>query len=121
MYAVAGTSELIGQRVSAYPRRNGALAVRLIEPELFENVNAARGSMPLHVRGRVYGRTAQTLAVVVNGQIAATTTPHLERGTTVFATMIPERLLKPGANEIATFVVERQGGSVTFVATRSPD
>jgi hypothetical protein len=55
--------------------------------------------------------------VVVNGRIAATTTPYVERGTSVFATMIPERALRAGPNEIATFLVDRSGGVTTLVST----
>ena len=74
---------------------------------------------PLHVRGRVYARTPAPLAVALNGRIAATTTPFLERGATVFHTMIPEDAVSAGANDVATFVIDRSAGAVTLVTTRS--
>jgi hypothetical protein len=117
LYAVAGTGELIGRPVEAYSRREGTVRVRLAAPEEFLDVNLGSDTLPLHVRGRVYGRVTQPLAVVVNGNIAATTTPYQERGASVFATMIPEQSLRAGRNEIATFLVDQVGGATTLVAT----
>ena len=68
---------------------------------------------------RVFGRPAEPLAIAMNGRIVATSIPFLERGTTVFHTMIPEGALRAGPNEIATFVIDRSGGAVTLVTTRS--
>jgi hypothetical protein len=121
IYALPGTRDLIGRPLAAYTRRTGTLGVRIVEPERFGNVRLGSADLPLHVRGRVFGGSAGPLAVAVNGRIAATTMPFLERGTTVFATMIPERLLDEGANDVETFVVESSGGTIALVATRSPD
>ena len=47
-----------------------------------------------------------SLAVSVNGVVVATTVSYLERKRWVFASMIPEEALVPGANEVQIFVID---------------
>jgi hypothetical protein len=117
LYAVPGTHALIGQSLDSYVTREGTIRVRLAAPETFRDVDLASDALPLHVRGRVFGRVRQPLAVVVNGRIAATTTPYLEQGASVFATMIPEHALRAGSNDVTTFLVDNTGGTPTLVTT----
>ncbi len=117
VYAVPGTSELLGQSPAAFAGRAGTLRVKLATPEVFADVNTASDTLPLHVRGRVFGRVTQPFAVVVNGRIAATTRMYQESGASVFGTMISEGVLRPGRNEIAIFLVDRTGGTTTLVST----
>ena len=116
-YTVPGTGDLLGRLAAEFPRRAGTLRVQLASPGRFADVDTASDTLPLHVRGRVFSRDTQPVAVVVNGRIAATTTPYVERGTSVFATMIPEGALRAGRNEIETFLVDRSGGATTLVST----
>jgi hypothetical protein len=121
LYAVPGTGGLIGQTVDAYPRRDGTVRVRLLDTEAFQNVDLGAETLPLHVGGRVYERVSRPIAVAVNGRIAATATPFLQRGATVFATMIPERFLRAGANVVETFLVEQAGARTTLIRTPPRD
>jgi hypothetical protein len=117
VYAVPGTADLLGRSAAEFARRTGTLRVHLAAPEIFADVDAASDTLPLHVRGRVFGRITQPLAVAINGRIAATTMSYVERGASVFATMIPERALRAGPNEIATYVVDQSGGAIALVST----
>jgi hypothetical protein len=117
LYAVPGTEGLIGRPVQAFTPRAGTVRVRLVDPEFFRDVDLESETLPLHVGGRIFGRVSQPVAVAVNGRIAATTVPFLQRGTTVFATMIPEEFLRAGSNDVATFLVDQAGGRASLVAT----
>lgn len=117
VFTVPGTAGLLGRPTSEFPQRTGSLRVQLAAPEMFADVDADSATLPLHVRGRVLGQVSQPLAVVVNGRIAATTMPFVELGASVFATMIPEGALRPGHNDIATYLVDRSGGAITLVST----
>jgi hypothetical protein len=121
LYAVPGTAALIGQPVAALPHRAGSVRMRINDPELFQQVDLESETLPVHVGGRVYGRIAQPVAVAVNGRIAATTIPFLQRGTTVFATMIPEDVLRAGANEVSVWLVDQKGAARALVPALPPD
>jgi hypothetical protein len=107
LFAVPGTGALLGRAAADLPRASAAVQIDVEGTSLFENVDLAAETLPLHVRGRVLSRRQQPLAVVVNGRIAATTMPFEERGATWFATMIPEQALRQGRNEVEVVFVEQ--------------
>ncbi|MBK5295869.1 MAG: sulfatase-like hydrolase/transferase [Vicinamibacteria bacterium] len=116
VYAVPGTVDLLGRVAAELPRRAGTLRVELGSSEVRADLEAS-DTLPLYVRGRVLGRVAQPFAVVVNGRIVATTMSYVEKGLSVLTTMIPERALRAGRNEVSIVVVDRTGGTTTLVST----
>lgn len=118
LYALPGTVDLVGRMVTDFPHRVGAVQAVLGGAGAFANVDLASDRLPLHVRARVSAAGTDVLAVVVNGRIVATARCHQEGGTTMLSTMIPERALRPGRNEVAIVQIERAGGTTTLVSTR---
>lgn len=116
VYAVPGTVDLLGRVAAELPRRAGTLRVVLRSSEVLADLEAS-DTLPLYVRGRVMGRVTQPFAVVVNGRIVATTMSYVEKGLSVLTTMIPERALRAGRNEVSVVVVDRTGGTTTLVST----
>lgn len=116
LYAVPGTSDLLGRPVEAFARRAGTLKIALAAPERLAAVDTSSDTWPLHVRGRVFGRTPQPFAVAVNGRVVATTRMYQELGASVFGTMIPESVVRPGRNDVEVFLVDRANGTTTLVS-----
>lgn len=116
-YTVPGTADLIGRQLDSLPRRAGKVRATLARPQDFAAVELSQQTLPLYVRGKLQVDLARPLAIVVNGRIAATTMPYSERGSTVFATLIPEDALREGRNDVGVFIVERKEGATTLVAT----
>ena len=109
LYGLGPHTFLVGRPLSTLDVRPGAgTAVRLVRPAEFRDVDVEADTLPLHVRGRLTGASADpvSLAVSLNDVIAATTMSYRENGEWVFASMIPEDALIPGANEVEIFVVD---------------
>ena len=105
---MAGSS-LVGRSVLTLDLPGGAAALATLENvSAFENVDVEAETLPLHVRGTIPTRPTErvSLAISVNGVIAATTVSYLEQGEWAFASMIPEEALVPGANEVQVFVLD---------------
>ena len=112
VYGLGPHGSLVGRALAALDVRPGSgTEVRLARPAAFEDVDVETDTWPLHVRGRLTSAPADpvSLAVGVNGVIAATTISYRENGRWVFASMIPEGSLIPGANKVEIFVVDGLG------------
>ena len=74
----------------------------------FQALTVARDPLPLDVSGELgTSRSAPlTVAVVVNGIVAAVTHSYRERDTHMFATLIPETSLRNGDNAVTAVVVD---------------
>ncbi|MCE2515090.1 MAG: sulfatase-like hydrolase/transferase [Acidobacteria bacterium] len=109
LYGLGPHGSLVGRVLSTLDVRPGAkTGVRLARRAGFRDVDLESATLPLHVRGRLTGEPEDpvSLAVSVNGVIAATTLSYREEGRWVFATMIPEDSLIAGANEVEIFLVD---------------
>ena len=76
----------------------------------FQAVNLAADPLPLYVGGLLDTTRAEplTVAVVVNGVVAAVTHSYRERGAHRFGTLIPETSLRNGRNVVAAVAVVEQ-------------
>ena len=103
-------ASLVGRPVSTLDVPPGTPAlVRLENVSTFENVDVEAETLPLYVRGTFTTRPTErvSLAICVNGVIVATTVSYLEvQDEWVFASMIPEEALIPGANKVQAFVLD---------------
>ena len=109
LYGLGPHGALVGRALSTLEVRAPAeTAVRLVRAAAFGDVDPDADVLPLHVRGRLSGGAdgPVSLAVSVNGVVAATTLAHREDGEWVFGSMIPEHVLTPGANRVEVFVVD---------------
>ena len=110
LYAPPGALHLLGTNVSKSTMPSTP-DVRITIRNLgqFRAVVLARDPIPLHVTGVISTSRPDplTIAVVVNGIVAAVTQSYRERDTHMFATLIPESSLRDGHNMVAAFVVDR--------------
>ena len=107
LYAPPGARHLLGMTGSAVHSAPD-VRVRIRNSGQFDAVNLARDPLPLYVTGTL--RTSRpaplTVAVVVNGIVAAVTHSYVERGAHMFGTLIPETSLRDGNNSVAALVIE---------------
>jgi hypothetical protein len=109
LYAPDGARHLLGTNVSRSPMRAATdVQITIRNPGQFDAVNLARDPLPLYVGGVLSTRRAEplTVAVVVNGIVAAVTHSYRERDAHVFGTLIPETSLRDGKNIVTALVVD---------------
>jgi hypothetical protein len=89
-------------------RRASDVQITLRNPGQFEGVALDRDPLPLYVRGALSTSRAAplTVAVAVNGIVAAIAESYRERDGHMFGTLIPETVLRDGNNTVAAFVVD---------------
>lgn len=116
VYAVPGTEALLGRPVEGLVRGDAAFRISLTNLPGLASVDPASETLPLLIRGQLSDPVRPTLAVAVNGRIAATTMPFEERGGTWFSTLVPEEVLEGGANDVQVYVLERSAGGVALLA-----
>jgi hypothetical protein len=93
--------DLIGRRVGNVPA--GDDRAPLDDPGAFEDVDP--DLPPVWVSGTTTVPGATELAIAVNGRIAATTRVDRRR----FGALVPPRVLRAGANEIAVLEIADEG------------
>jgi hypothetical protein len=111
LYAPPGARHLLGMEVNRSainPARDVQITIR--DPEQFRAVNRARDPLPIYVGGVLStSRSAPlTVAVVVNGTVAAVTQSYDDRDPHTFGTLIPETSLRDGNNIVSALVVDGQ-------------
>jgi hypothetical protein len=111
LYAPPVARHLLGMAVSQSAMsaaRDVQITIR--NPGQFDAVNFARDPLPIYVGGVLStSRSAPlTVAVVVNGIVAAVTQSYQEYGAHRFDTLIPEASLRDGNNVVAALVVDGQ-------------
>jgi hypothetical protein len=113
LYAPPGARHLLGLSRSAV-RAAADVRIRIRNAAEFRTVNLARDPLPLYVRGVLDTTRSEplTVAVVVNGIVAAVTTSFADRGTQMFATLIPETSLREGRNVVAAVAIDGLPGSI---------
>ena len=119
LYRIGTRPDLLGRAVSTLPRTvaNGANVSIDRESDL-ENVRKSSGYVPAQILGRIaWGslRSAENLAIAINGRVAATTRPYAYRGTTELSTMIDENVLHDGRNSIDVFAVRGTGSKTRLL------
>ena len=107
LYALGGHRELIGRSVATLPRGSaGRLRATLDEPEKYRSVDTDARALPAEVSGRVSGGGgARTIAIAVNGRVAATTRTLADLGPEYFTTLVPPQSFRRGANRIEVFAI----------------
>ncbi len=91
---------------------------RLVEPEQYDDVDLQAPTLPVYVSGEVEQADTELRRVVVavNGVIGGwgSLEAHLTVWSTRFAVLVPESLLRPGANTVEVFAMEGTGDEVTL-------
>jgi len=86
----------------------GDIEIRLEGADLWDNVDLDHAELPARVAGVLTGPESlpdRTAAITVNGVVAATVRPWRDiDGATRLAALLPERLLRPGFNQIEVFL-----------------
>jgi hypothetical protein len=109
LYAPPGARHRLGTDVSRSPLQAARdVQVSIRNTWRFETVNPVGDTLPLYVGGTLTtSRPAPlTVAVTVNGIVAAIAQSYRERDDHLFGTLIPETSLKAGRNVVAAFVIE---------------
>jgi hypothetical protein len=109
MYSRADMRHLLNKPRSEVPIRTPpGVQIAVLDPDRFAAVDPGRDPLPLHVRGTITGHGTEplTLAILVNGTVAATTRSYEEEGATVFGSLIPEEALRPGRNSVEAVLVD---------------
>ena len=112
LYSLGPHGSLVGRALSTLEVGAPAETVaRIARAGAFDDVDLHADVLPLHVRGRLRGglREPVSLAVSVNGVIAATTLSYREGGEWTFGSMVPEQALVQGANDVDVFLVDGPG------------
>jgi hypothetical protein len=109
LYAPSGTRHLLGVNAassSIQAVRDAEATIR--NPGQFEAVDLSVDPVPLYVGGVLKTSRSEplTVAVTVNGIVAAVAQSYRDRDDHVFGTLIPESSLREGNNAVAAFVVD---------------
>ena len=113
LYAPPGARHVLGMSVSQSAMHPAPdVQITISNPRQFEAVKRDRDPLPLYVRGVLSTSRSDPLsvAVVVNGIVAAIAHSYRERSGHMFGTLIPETALRDGKNTVTAFVVD--GASV---------
>jgi arylsulfatase A-like enzyme len=109
LYAPPEARHLLGTDVTRAPAHAARdMTVTIRNEGQFRAVNVARDPLPLYVSGLLSTSQPEplTVAVAVNGIVAAVTHSYRERDTHTFATLIPETSLRDGDNVVTAVVVD---------------
>lgn len=125
LYALGPHKSLVGLPLSVVETHSAdETLIRLDDPQSFASVDVENHTLPLYVRGTMLEESDQrvSLAIAVNGVIAATTQSYREHDVWVFASMVPEELLVSGANDVKVFMIGVTQGEpiLTLAAQASP-
>jgi sulfatase-like protein len=107
LYAPPGARHLLGMSRSVlHPAPDVRISIR--NRTQFQAVSLARDPLPLYVIGvlRTSRSEPLTVAVVVNGIVAAVTHSYRARGAHMFGTLIPETSLRDGNNIVSALVLD---------------
>ena len=119
LYAPPGARHLLGMDPSRSPMHFAPdVQITIRNPRQFAAVNLAKDPLPIYVGGVL--STSQsaplTVAVVVNGIVAAVTQSYDDRDAHIFGTLIPETSLRNGSNTVSALVVDAGATHTSFSA-----
>ena len=109
LYALGPHASLVGRPLATLAGRVGTdTSIRFDDPSRFDTVDLERHTLPLFVRGALPTDITErvSVAIAVNGVVVATTQSYREHDEWVFASMIPEDALTPGANDVQVLTVD---------------
>jgi hypothetical protein len=121
LYSLPDTAALIGREVSGLVDTLETKATMgRMKSRRFASVDLEARDLPLFVSNvlETGGSESLRLAVSINGRVAATTRSYQEDGEWVFGTVVPERFLRSGANEVGVFVIEAKGEDLVLRPVR---
>ena len=123
VYRVGPHRELIGRAVSSLPVvSGGATRVEVDDRTLLDSVDHSSGFLPSFLEGRLLPARARTsLAVALNGTIAAVTWTFDQHGQTRFSALVPGRALRDGRNAVEVFAIETSGSGPRLARLRGSD
>jgi hypothetical protein len=109
LYAPPGARHLLGMKMSRSAMHQAPdVQITIRDRQRFAAVKRDRDPLPLYVRGVLSTSRSDPLsvAVVVNGIVAAVCQSYRERRAHVFGTLIPETSLRDGNNTVAALAVD---------------
>ena len=113
LYRFGPRPDLIGRAVARVHLTTVQDAdVVLAEESELAAVKKSSGYLPVHLLGRLTWRSlrpGESLAIAVNGRVAAVTTSYRSNGDSWFSTLIDEAVLHEGSNSVDVFAVRGNG------------
>ncbi len=111
--AIGTRPELHGRRVANLPHRSSETGIQLVAAFVWDHVAPDQDVLPALVEGVFESRppvSGRTVAVALNGTVAATIRPHQSAdGRHRIAAALPESLFRPGLNQVDVFLVSEPG------------
>jgi hypothetical protein len=100
LYRIGPFRQLLGRRIDG--ARSSPVTVRIDGEYLYADVRPASGFVPARIVGELVGRPVEglSLAIAVNGRIAATTQTYVRDGKAYFAALVPETSFREGRNDV---------------------
>ena len=122
--AIGERPELHGRPLADLPHRPGETGIQLEAAFVWDHVAPGRAVLPALVEG-VFESDApvsdRTVAVALNGTVAATVKPHRTAdGRNRIAAAVPESLFRPGLNQVDVFLVSEPGEPLELEHVRRP-
>ena len=111
LLGVGPRSDLVGKRIAALDVERATMLTATLnasEDRWLRSVDLHSSFVPANVTGRIVGpssRTGLTLALAVNGRIAALTESFELRGAIQFEELVPESAFRNGANDAELYLV----------------
>ena len=122
--AIGAVPALHGRQIADLPRRSSEVRIRLQTPDVWDNVDPDRTLLPAIVQGVLTGPESlleRSVAVALNGVIAATVHPHQTGdGDIRITALLPERHFQPGLNQVDVFLVSEQRDSLQLEQVQRP-
>ena len=107
--AIGERPELHGRRITDFPTAPGEAGIQLVAALQWDYVEPDRPVLPALAEGVLESReplSDRTVAVALNGTLAATLKPHRTAdGKSRIAAALPESLFRPGLNQLDVFFV----------------
>jgi hypothetical protein len=115
-FSVAPHPELLGRRLATLAVAPWGRASAIIDQATTRrlwSVKPRSGTIPAFIGGRIDGdaRRGMTVAVAVNGWIAALTRTFSVGGSVRFGALVPERVFRRGSNAVEVLFVDFRGGT----------
>ena len=117
LFRIGPHAELLGRLVSPAPARGGGLRADIDARGRLRSVAPRSLFVPSHITGRVIGGrpgATRDVAVAVNGRVTAVQRSFYVKGSDVerISALVPESVLRPGANRVDVFEVSRASGEL---------
>jgi hypothetical protein len=123
VFAAAPRSELVGRPLASLRvSRDRELRATLADETVFDTVDRSATRLPNHVvgtlsrRGGGPGDPGLTIAVALNGRIAAVCESYRHKGKTQFSVLVPESALASGPNRVDVLAVAGRGRALRITS-----